>query len=47
MKNKKFYSIFFKKLRIPKAEPLGALRRVRNICVELVQLISLGAFLKD
>ena len=30
MKNKKFYSIFFFKLRIPKAEPLGERRRVQN-----------------
>ena len=30
MKNKKFYSIFFKKLRFPKAEPLVARRNERN-----------------
>ena len=43
-KNKKFYSIFFKKLRFPKAEPLVARRNERKSRVELVQLLSSGAF---
>ena len=43
----KFSSTFYKRWQIPKTASLVALRRVRNSRVELVQLSSSGAFLKD
>ena len=36
--------LFTKSSWCPEATPLGALRRVRNTRVELVQLLSSGAF---
>ena len=42
----KFSSTFYKRWQITKTASLFALRRVRNSRVELVQLLSSGAFLK-
>ena len=43
----KFSSTFYKRWQITKTASLFALRRVRNSRVELVQLLSSCAFLKD
>ena len=45
-KQKFLVELFTKSLQIPKTASLVALRRVRNSRVELVQLLSSGAFLK-
>ena len=48
MKDKKFYSIFFKKLRFPKAEPLVARRNERNtLSVEAPLRVNFSIQIKE